>query len=181
MFRYLTAITLVLLLAAALGAQETGEQEAPSGSTPPAACSGVEHDQFDFWIGEWSVTQLDGSVAGENSIQPILNGCVLFEQWTGASGFTGKSFNMYDAASGEWHQTWVDGSGSRLDLTGGLDDADMVLRGERPSAQGGTVQHEIRWTPQDDGSVRQHWRSSADGGATWKDVFVGIYARSTPR
>jgi hypothetical protein len=28
-----------------------------------------------------------------------------------------------------------------------------------------------------DGKVRQTWRISNDGGSTWKDAFVGLYAR----
>lgn len=24
---------------------------------PPPACTGPEHRQFDFWVGQWSVTQ----------------------------------------------------------------------------------------------------------------------------
>lgn len=77
-----------------------------------------------------------------------------------------------------WQQTWVDGHGTLLTLEGGLEDGDMVLRGERPRPTGtGVARHEIRWTPLPDGRVRQHWRVSVDGGGTWKDLFVGFYAR----
>lgn len=177
----LAALAPILSLAVAAVAQDTADTQAEPNSSPPPACTDEAHQQFDFWIGEWSVTQPDGSVAGENSIEPILNGCVLFEQWQGTSGSTGKSFNMYDAREGVWRQTWVDGNGGRLDLTGGLDGEDMVLSGERPGREGDTVTHEIRWTPQEDGTVRQHWRASSDGGETWNDLFVGIYVpRPTP-
>ncbi len=53
----------------------------------------------------------------------------------------------------------------------------MVLSGERPGSEGATVTHEIRWTPQEDGTVKQHWRASKDDGNTWGDLFVGIYTR----
>ena len=46
-----------------------------------------------------------------------------------------------------------------------------------PMMGGGTTLHEISWTPNDDGTVLQHWRSSQDGGATWQDLFRGIYKR----
>ncbi len=170
------AIASLLLCATTLSAQDNDAVSDSTAQSPPP-CSGDEHRQFDFWLGEWSVTQANGNVAGENSIQSILGGCVLLEEWTGASGFVGKSFNMYDAAKEEWRQTWVDGAGNRLDLSGGLDGSDMVLAGERPGQDGATVQHEIRWTPQEDGTVRQHWRASNDGGDTWSDLFVGIYSR----
>ncbi len=35
----------------------------------------------------------------------------------------------------------------------------------------------ITWTPNADGSVRQHWETSEDG-KTWKTAFDGLY---TPR
>lgn len=175
MKRTLAVAALSVLLPLPVGGQDETTTDTPTDS--PLPCAADEHRQFDFWVGEWSVTQADGSVAGENSIQPILNGCVLLEQWRGASGFVGKSFNAWDAAEGVWRQTWVDGSGGRLDLSGGLDGADMVLSGERPGRDGGTVAHEIRWTPQEDGTVKQHWRASKDGGDTWGDLFVGVYTR----
>ena len=66
-------------------------------TTAPPPCSGPEHRQFDFWVGEWDVTQPDGTPAGTNRIEIIL--------------------------------------------------------------------------------VKQHWRTSTDGGRSWTDAFVGIYTR----
>ncbi len=36
----------------------------------------------------------------------------------------------------------------------------------------------ITWTPNDDGTVRQHWQTSEDGGKTWKTEFDGRYERT---
>ena len=33
----------------------------------------------------------------------------------------------------------------------------------------------ITWTPNADGSVRQHWETSTDDGKTWKTSFDGLY------
>jgi hypothetical protein len=158
---------LAALLVAAAAA--TAQQQAPP-------CATAEHRQFDFWAGDWQVTTPDGDLAGTNSIRPVLNGCALEESWHGAQGSIGKSLNMYDSRDGRWHQTWVDGNGGRLDLTGGLDERGrMVLSGQRPDPQGGAVMHEISWEQQSDDTVKQHWRVSKDGGEAWQDVFVGIY------
>lgn len=144
----------------------------------PKPCSGDEYRQFDFWIGEWKVTQPDGSVAGENLIESTLGGCVVTEHWKGTSGSEGKSFNMYFARDGKWHQTWVDNAGARLDLSGGLDEKGrMVLSGTLPTADGKATRHEISWTPKPDGTVVQHWRASQDGGESWNDLFLGTYTR----
>jgi len=87
---------------------------------------------------------------------------------------------MYFRGDDTWRQTWVDAGGGRLDLSGGLEAGRMVLRGAMPGTKDGeTVLHEISFAPQDNGEVKQHWRSSADGGKTWSDVFLGIYRRAS--
>ncbi len=54
----------------------------------------------------------------------------------------------------------------------------MVMSGERPARDGsGMVRHRISWTPGEDGSVRQLWEASKDGGATWNVLFDGLYVR----
>ena len=51
--------------------------------------------------------------------------------------------------------------------------AAMVMSGV---VEQGTVER-IAWTPDADGSVRQHWQQSTDDGASWATVFDGIYRR----
>lgn len=145
---------------------------------PRPDCTAPEHRQFDFWLGEWEVRDATtGEVAGRNTIESVMNSCVLHEQWRGAGGMTGESFNLYDRHSGQWHQTWVDSNGTRLQLAGGLHDGAMVLSGEMPHRQHGSVRHRITWTPAPDGTVRQHWEYSTEAGDTWQTLFDGIYAR----
>ena len=165
---------LVLLLSIPALAQE----EDPAQASTPQPCSGTKYRQFDFWIGRWNVSA-NGQVAGTNSIQPILNGCVLLENWqgSGVGGLAGSSFNLYDQARDRWHQTWVDGSGTLLELNGGLKAGNMVLSGERPAADGnGTTMHRITWSPNPDGSVRQLWEASSDG-ENWTVLFDGLYEK----
>ena len=164
-------LPLLLLLPIAAIAQET---EAPP-PAPPGLCDSEEHRQFDFWIGDWNVTS-NGQAAGTNSIHPILNGCGLQENWqgAGAGGIRGSSFNIYDLTSRHWHQTWVDSSGTLLLLDGGLVDGAMVLAGKKLARDGnGTTEHRITWTPNPDGSVRQLWEASRDGGNSWTVLFDG--------
>ncbi len=162
-----------VLLLALLAAAGTAAAQAPQPS-----CDTPEYRQFDFWAGAWEVVTPDGQVAGRNTIQIILNGCALEEYWRGAKGSVGKSLNMYYARDGKWHESWADGNGGRLDLAGGLDDSGrMVLSGTMPGREGGEAQHEISWQDLGDGTVKQHWRVSRDGGKSWQDAFVGIYRR----
>ena len=144
--------------------------------TNDSPCSGEEHRQFDFWIGEWEVLDEGGALQGTNQIEQILGGCALQENWVGAEGSTGHSFNTFDKNSGRWHQTWVDGNGLLLLLDGGLEEGSMVLSGPGVSRDGDPITHRISWTPLEDGRVRQHWQASKDGG-DWNEVFDGYYTR----
>jgi len=172
-----------LAAAGLVGATTQGAAQAAANAPPPAAraaaCTSPEFRQFDFWVGEWEVTKRDGQIAGVNHITPILRGCVLHEDWRGAQGGTGQSFNIYDAATGKWRQTWVADDGVVLLLEGGLVDEEMVLTGRRPSRQrpGTTILDRVTWTPLAGGDVRQLWEISEDDGATWRTVFDGRYAK----
>lgn len=144
--------------------------------TSRAACEGAEHRQFDFWLGTWEVRGPKGNVAGTNRIEKEQGGCVLHERYTTERGYDGQSLNIYDASRKVWHQTWVDSGGALLELEGGLRDGKMVLEGETVGADGKTVRQRITWTPNPDGTVRQHWESAAPGGG-WSTVFDGLYRR----
>lgn len=169
-----TIVGLVLTLAS--GARGDGHEMKPAAKPDPdaAPCSAEGYRQFDFWIGDWIVETPEGEPAGANRIEAVLGGCALVEHWRGTTGSIGTSLNQYDARDGRWHQVWVDGRGGRLELTGRRSGDSMVLSG-RTTSETGRVHHEISWTPLEDGRVRQHWRASKDGGASWEDVFVGIY------
>jgi len=150
---------------------------------PPPACASARHREFDFWIGTWEVTGPSGKLAGTNRIEPADGGCLLIESWSSAAGgYTGHSLNSV-GADGRWHQTWVDSSGLRLELAGGLVEGRMVLEGETPAAAPGAppVKNRITWTPSPDGNVRQHWETSADAGKTYTTAFDGLYHPVTSR
>ena len=124
------------------------------------------------------MTQPDGTPAGTNRIEIILGGCVLQESWRSTSGRSvGHSFNIY-GRDGKWHQTWVDNSGTLLEIVGGLqDDGRMVMIQDTTGSDGKPLRHELSWEKLPTGQVKQHWRTSRDGGETWSDAFVGLYTR----
>lgn len=167
------------LAVASVGGSGLGYAQGDTGTPGQAAakCSEAGYRAFDFWLGEWEVRRPDGTVVGENRITSILAGCALREEWTGASGSVGTSYNMWDAATRRWHQTWVDNQGLLLLLDGGFTDGKMVLRGERPGQDGKSVLHRISWEPREDGTVRQLWETSNNAGSTWQVAFDGTYRR----
>lgn len=152
----------------------------PIVKTPPPACAGSEHHEFDFWIGDWVVTDgKDGKTPqGTNTIKRVSSGCALLEHWRNTSGSEGMSLNAFDADKREWTQFWIGADGIILRLHGGLMDGAMVMRGELPKLGGGVQLQRITWTPKDDGSVEQRWDVSDDDGKTWTVSFLGIYRRT---
>ncbi|HKI84419.1 MAG TPA: hypothetical protein VKA63_08785 [Candidatus Krumholzibacteria bacterium] len=155
------------------------QEDAQAEKTPPPPCTDPEYSQFDFWLGNWRVTDEDGKFQGTNRVERVLGKCAIEENWVGAEGSKGHSFNMYDKRRGVWHQTWIGDHGLLLLLDGGLDEnGNMVLKGQLPARDGkGMVDHEITWEKLDDGRVRQTWRASRDDGETWQKLFVGYYER----
>ncbi len=136
-------------------------------------CTAPEYAHFDFWLGEWDVETPSGQPAGQNRITRIHGGCALLEEWTSAGGGTGSSFNTYNTTKGTWQQFWVDAQGTVLEIQGGLEGKAMVMVSD-PEV---SPRYRITWTPRDDGSVRQHWESSSDDGASWTTAFDGIYRK----
>ena len=111
---------------------------------------------------------------GHNRIERTQLGHVLIPNYTTVSGrFSGTSLNGYDHIAGRWHQCWMDMTGLVLDLYGNLVDGAMVMSG---GVEQGKIER-ISWTPDPDGSVRQHWQQSTDDGTTWVTVFDGTYRR----
>ena len=134
-----------------------------------------EYRQFDFWLGDWTVTDRGGNFAGTSSIQLLLSSCTLLESWTG-SGSIGKSFNIYDATDKKWHQTWVDDRGTFTHYIGGLVDGSMVITANSVTSGKPTLAR-MTFSKQPGGEVRQHGENSTDDGKTWTTSFDLIYTK----
>jgi hypothetical protein len=153
--------------------------DAPAPAKKPPACTATEFHQFDFWIGQWDVTNPQGKPAGRNRIEAVLDGCAISEQWSGASGTMGRSYSAWDANNKRWTQHWVDTDGLVLFISGAFADGRMVMSGDLVDpASGKHSPQRVTWTPNADGSVRQLWESSTDEGKTWTVAFDGLYRRA---
>lgn len=149
---------------------------APAPAPPP--CAAAENRLFDFWIGSWNVTNPAGKQAGTSEITLEMGNCVIHEHWKAQRGYVGESFNIYDAKRKVWHQTWVDNGGNTLMLDGQFEGGNMTLSDkDTPGKADRNAINEIIWTANADGSVRQLWRTSTDGGKTWQTAFDGKYVK----
>ena len=148
----------------------------------PCKCCDDNHNQFNFWIGDWKVYDPSGKFLGDNSIQAMQDSCLLQENWTSATGvYRGTSYNFYNQKSKNWQQLWIDNQGSHLELEGGFSNGKMTLQSqELINAKGQKQIDRITWTPTNDDQVRQVWETSLNGGDSWKTVFDGIYKKHQP-
>jgi opacity protein-like surface antigen len=167
----------VLLAGAGAAAQAQASAQAPA---PPASCAAsADRHRFDFWIGEWQVTTMDGHVVGASSVQAMAGGCGLLENWTASNGTTGKSLNAYNPAVKQWQQYWVGQGGAVTEYResewhdGSLS---LIARSTGSSTQTAPIQR-LTFTPMNDSTVRQHGEMSADGGVTWTTTYDFSYHR----
>lgn len=169
-----------LTCAAPLAAQTAPAPTPPA--TPPPPCSAPEHDQFDFWVGEWDVyangtTQL----VARSRIEKLYGNCAVRENWMPISGNGGGSLNGYDPATRQWHQRWIGSQAGFADFTGGFANGRMVLTGRWANVIGPGQDALIRmtYTKNADGSVRQHGEQSVDFGQSWTNSFDFVYRPRT--
>jgi len=180
MRRTLISAGLGLILAGCAMAQEAAPdaQTPPPPPPPPPPCQGEAYEQFDFWVGDWSVTATNGQFAGNNSITKEEGGCLLLETWTSAGGTTGQSYNYYNPDTGKWRQVWVS-AGALIDYEGGLTETgSMKLVGTITYHSGPTTAPFTgEWTLNEDGTVTQHFEQYNAETDEWAPWFTGIYTR----
>lgn len=140
-------------------------------------CRSPEFRALDFWVGEWRVRDTaSGREVGSSSIQRILDDCVILENWTGARGHTGKSFNTIDPATKKWRQTWTDSSAQIYDFTGEPGEARMVFSRIAKGPDGAPMLVRMTLSRLTTGEVRQLSEQSSDGGKSWRVGYDFTYA-----
>ena len=140
-----------------------------------------ENRQFDFWVGDWDVSNTQaGSAAGISHIERAIGDCVIWENWTslGNTGYTGKSYNIYNADFKRWEQFWVDNLGGVIHFYGGLKDGVMdFYTDDLPQSDGTKLKRHLQFFSLASDRVRQFSQGSTDGGATWSVEYDLSYTR----
>jgi hypothetical protein len=166
-----TFLTTLCALCLALSAQA---QQAPGYSCEATP----EHRQFDFWLGQWVVTDAAGEQTyGHNTISRRDKGCLLFEEWLSSRGGSGSSINYYNPSDRRWHQHWVDSGSSIIHTAGGISGGSMRMEGSiYYLASGKSAPFRGSWTPLEDGRVRQFFEQQDEAGV-WQPWFEGFYRK----
>jgi hypothetical protein len=125
-------LTCVASFALFLQTARASDDHPPTGEPPSSVrCAGPAYRQFDFWIGDWDVFEVERPtvVVAHARVDLILNGCVLHEVYEGLDGHKGESFSIYDATRDTWHQSWVNDSGYLLTIEGRWQGGSVILEG----------------------------------------------------
>jgi tetratricopeptide (TPR) repeat protein len=136
-----------------------------------------ESRMFDFWVGDWDVKNAQGQQAGSSSVQLLLEGCALYENWVDGQGGGGKSLNSYNEETKQWQQFWTDQYGHVTEYR----ESEWINGSLRYSARqqtprGPSLIH-MTFTPMNPDLVRQFGETSLDGGKTWTPSFDLYYHR----
>ena len=153
---------------------------AAHGQAPSKGCDSPESRQMDFWIGEWEASYVNNAAPAKsrNRVTKILDGCAILEEFTGAPGIAldGRSYSVFDRATGEWKQTWVDNSGGYLDFVGTVVDGERVFA-RQLRRQGKTIRQRMVFRDVKPESFKWLWQRSDDDGATWQTNWEIDYRR----
>lgn len=178
-----------LLALAAMSA--TSPEVAPADSPPPAVCASAESRQFDFWLGEWTIEQKILGAEGKwlafpatTSVSASPDYCVLTEHWSGKVQFFwegmkapaqiwGYSVRAFDPADRNWRIYWMDELTPRF--------AEPYVGGFSGDGEGaffrdfvgpdGPRRARISFSRMKPDAVDWALAISADGGATWRDLW----------
>ena len=151
----------------------------------PSPCSSNPvYRQFDFWLGEWEAFGTDGKKAGDSKITLILDSCIILEEWVSiAAGkgttYSGKSFNTYNAASGQWQQTGVDNVGGSTEFLQGKFENNSIIFRSLPFVfiKDTMAVRKLRFYNLGKNKVRQLGEISKDNGSTWITEYDLEYRR----
>jgi tetratricopeptide (TPR) repeat protein len=136
----------------------------------------LEAQAFDFWVGEWEVYNPSNQKVGESRIEKILKNAVILENWTGVSGYSGKSFNHYHIDSGKWIQYWVDQASGRIHFEGNFDPETGAIVFFEVNTQGASLKKLSFYNISSD-SVRQHSEVRGAEDQPWNTEYNFVYIR----
>ncbi len=156
--------------------------------TPPPP-SKLAPTDLDFWLGEWDATwpapSGDSLERGQNIITRDLDGKVIAENFSvfngKNAGFNGKSWSVFNEKTKTWQQTWVDNSGGYLDFESEKTPEGFVFKRDFDQPNGRHVHQKMVFHDISKDRFVWDWKSSTDGGRTWKMDWQITYTRQKPQ
>ncbi len=148
-------------------------------SQRPAGCGASEQRQFDFWLGEWDVSETGAAaVEAESSITLHDQGCVILEYWRPFQGASGHSINGYDKAAKIWRQTWIDATGRITAYGGTMLDGTLYLDNLTAETSGAAAgRRRMNFRAIDANTVRQWGELLDEKSGKWSIAWDLTYRR----
>ena len=143
-------------------------------------CRAVEHSEFDFLVGSWSIRYDDEEPFAEFEIEKSPDGCTLHGVGKYTDGDTRSFFGFYDPGARRWKQLWISG-GFALDVQSVATDSQSrrlvgtLYLGTDWPALSAQLTHE----PQADGTIREYLPVSTDGGKNWTSGRSAVWSRKS--
>ena len=164
-----------LFALALVGCFSAGQPRALAAETP--ASLDPESRQFDFWLGDWAITNPNGSNEASSRVYLALGQYLLVENWDDGRGHKGENLFAYSADDKTWHGMFADNHGRVHVFTGKVTTGLAEFYGPSRGSAGESVLNRIRVVRLAPDKVEQSWEQSTDNGASWAAVFKGEYSR----
>ena len=140
-------------------------------------CAVGEHRQFDYWLGNWSVSY-GGPPVGTSKVELALDQCMLVESWDGAKNHSGKTIFAYSPDDHSWYGMFADNEGRvHIFNQGKVSAGTAEFQGTSRGPNGETVLNRVTIVRASADKVDQTWEKSSDNGTTWKVAYRGEYTR----
>lgn len=164
----------------------------------PSRCPAPEAHQFDFWIGEWNVRNLQRSPRhlddpawgatgnATDRVYAILGGCAIVEHWRGHLSWGdvhGFSVRAFDPDKKKWVLllNWPSPKGPSFGILEGVfhhGRGEFFKKGLNPLGRDALTRFTFSDIHPD--SLRWDQAFSADGGASWKTSWIMEFNRRDP-
>jgi len=153
-------------------------QRSAGGGETAVTQAGIDAlDDFDFWIGRWSLTDDTGRNVGTDVVKRFKNNVAITEKYNPPpGGLPGASVNVLNLSTGEWTQTYSETGTSFLQVTGTFDGTKMVMLG---AFDNGGVRTMSRLTFENitRNKFDQKGEQSTDNGQTWTLQYLIHWTR----
>jgi hypothetical protein len=148
-------------------------------ATEAGSCvTNAESRQFDYFVGDWSVSAPGSSGKATSKVSLSLDKCLVIESWDGGRGHTGQNTFAYSPEDKSWYGMFADNQGRVHVFAGGkVSDGTAEFQGSSRGSDGGTALNRVRVIRVSANKVEEIWEKSTDNGANWKAVFRGEYVR----
>ncbi len=140
-------------------------------------CSSGEYRQFDYWLGNWSVSN-GGANTGTSKVELSLDQCLIVESWAGARNHVGKKIFAYSPEDHRWYGMFADNEGRvHVFSEGKVMAGSAEFQGPSRGPNGETVLNRMKIVRTGADRVEETWEKSSDSGVSWKEVYRGEYSR----